>query len=422
MKIAFFNTTITPPVGTLLAGYAAHDVSVAQRGELIASVLCMDDGSRRALMIGLDLIGMDAPYIQRLRRECAAMLGSSDADVIVTCTHTHGGPHTRSSSSSPADDVYTNGIIGKITDDLKKMLARDEFTETEVFFYSAQVNANVNRRYCGAENIARFIPHFRDMEKIADGPVDPEVGMLFFFIPGTADPAYAIVNYAAHPLASHSPGRGGHTLTPDFPALIRDRVRSDTGAECMFVSGACGDLCPRDSEAGFAAAEMLADPVARAVVGGMVSSSRNRKWFQMKEAKLASAIRTFEVPLRKGVNSADAQMPVYLGKDRIETEVQVLSVGEICFVGVPGELLAEVGLEIKWNSPFRRAFVLYNSTGYLSYLCHVNAFVAGGYESNCTPLDYRMSLQLVENAVDAMFEIHGPLQQRPMYLPGDDLQ
>ena len=63
-------------------------------------------------------------------------------------------------------------------------------------------------------------------------------------------------------------------------------------------------------------------------------------------------------------------------------ELQFLTIGDVCFVGVPGELEVEPDLEIKWHSPFRRTWILYNSTDYIGYICPANDFVSGGYESS----------------------------------------
>ncbi|MBQ6471153.1 MAG: hypothetical protein IJJ33_04155, partial [Victivallales bacterium] len=85
-----------------------------------------------------------------------------------------------------------------------------------------------------------------------------------------------------------------------------------------------------------------------------------------------------------------------------ELELQFLVIGDICLVGVPGELVAELGMEIKWHTPFRRAYICYNSTDYVDYLVHGNAMVSGGYEPRNTWFDASVGLQLVSEAVAAM--------------------
>ena len=111
-----------------------------------------------------------------------------------------------------------------------------------------------------------------------------------------------------------------------------------------------------------------------------------------------------------------ALRPSHRGKTEYSLELQLLSIGDICLVGVPGELLAELGLEIKWHSPFRKAFILYNSTDYISYICHANALVSGGYEAKMQQIEYKAGLKLVNTAVDAMFEMHNDRISVPEFI------
>ena len=67
MKIASFKKVITPEVGAYLAGYSLVDKSVMKLDDLYADGLCIDDGERKVLIIGLDLIGVDEWFIRKVR-------------------------------------------------------------------------------------------------------------------------------------------------------------------------------------------------------------------------------------------------------------------------------------------------------------------------------------------------------------------
>ena len=69
-------------------------------------------------------------------------------------------------------------------------------------------------------------------------------------------------------------------------------------------------------------------------------------------------------------------------------------------------MVAELGLEMKWHSPFRKTFVLYDSTAYISYLCHGNALVAGGYEAQEQVTDSRTGLKLLNIAIDGAYKLY----------------
>jgi len=64
-----------------------------------------------------------------------------------------------------------------------------------------------------------------------------------------------------------------------------------------------------------------------------------------------------------------------------KTWVQVVLVGDIAFVGVPGGLFAELGNEIKRLSPFRYTYVVGLANDYLGYFPDNEALDLGGYQT-----------------------------------------
>jgi len=64
----------------------------------------------------------------------------------------------------------------------------------------------------------------------------------------------------------------------------------------------------------------------------------------------------------------------------ITTEIQVLRLGDIYILGLPGEILVEVGLEIKKRAGVEILFVISLSNDAIGYVCHSQAYKEGGYE------------------------------------------
>lgn len=406
MKLASFSRTITPAVGTTLAGYGPCDVSTAVHDDLTIQGFCLDDGRKKVLIISYDLLGMDHSVVTQIRQSCAERIGGTEADVLLSCTHTHGGPHTRSNAGKGRElnREYCNYVLRETVQAVSGLGASD-FQEVLPYFYSARCSANVNRRYTGPENVCRYLPCSRSLEPLADGVTDPEVGLLFF-LTGDGAPREVLVNYAAHPLVSHAEGRSGHMITADYPAMIRGIVSSQTGAHCTFITGAAGDLFPLDSELGFPFMETTARPVAAETIRGLEDARRNPDKFFLKNQEIRTALETFKGRLRESIPEQE-QLPAVAGKKEVDVEVQLLAVGDICFVGVPFELLGEIGLEIKWHSPFRRTFICYNSTDYLDYCCPVNALVAGGYEAHEQKFEALTGLKLLNTVIQGMFKLAG---------------
>ena len=402
MKVASIKQKITPDCGVLLAGYGPHDVSVAVHDDLFVTGVCLDDGANRALILSFDLLGLDACFVQELRRRCAAAAGCDEEAVMLSCTHTHGGPHTRSTRTVPADVSCVLRVM-----DLTEQAVRgmSPFRECDVYFYSGKSDMNINRRVTLGWNVCEQLSDRRYLEPLADGFCDRELGMLLFYDRETRELRHCIVNYAAHPLASHTRGKSGHSVTADYPGVFRKMMEAESGAPCTFVTGAAGDQFPVDSETGFEALPRMAYLLLKEAVKGLTDTVRNKAVFQIPDPELRWCIERFDVRLRP---ETAADHPLYAGKTRVPCEIQLLGFGDtVCLTGVPGEMLAEVGQEIKWHSPFRKAFICYNSTGYLSYLCHGNALIAGSYEAGMQLIAQRESLELVRHAVDGMYRLLG---------------
>ncbi len=403
MKIAWFKKNISPEVGTLIAGYGFKDVSVVKLDDLYMTGLCMDDGKRKALLISFDLLALDGWYVREMRKKCAEILKTRDDLIMLTCTHNHTGPEA-ATPLAPNHDKLNRPYIEKLeTIILDAVRNLQDFRECEVTYYSSRCDENRNRRYITADNHASFTPHRREVVPLAVEYADKEFGELCFFDPTTHLPLYVIGNYAAHPLAGHAPGLGGLRISADYPGAFRDYVTAETGAECMFISGAAGDMIPKQDELGSAAARNMGVRLGMAAIGGIIDSYRNKNRFLIGHTVLGGDIRSFTVPIRK--KYLDRVPPEYKGKNDVTLEIQSLSIGDICIVGMPGEVCAELGQEIKWHSPFRKAFIAYYSTSDFSYMCPANFLVSGGYEGSTQQFGAMGGFELVRTAIESMFAL-----------------
>jgi hypothetical protein len=92
--------------------------------------------------------------------------------------------------------------------------------------------------------------------------------------------------------------------------------------------------------------------------------------------------------LKKGVRFATKKLssseePTDAAKtsEYITTEIQVLRLGEVYILGLPGEVLVEVGLEIKRRADLEKLFVISICNDSIGYVCESKAYEEGGYES-----------------------------------------
>ena len=406
MKFASFDRIISPEIGACVAGYGIEDHSVCKADDLHAIGLLADDGTRKVLIVAFDLLGLDHWFSRGLREKCAAILGIPAECVLFSCTHTHSGPETRTQGKAVErlNKDYLDKLDATICDAVANI---GELRPCRVAYYSIQVDENRNRRYVTADNCASFLPHRKEMTRIADGIADKELGCLFLLSPTSSEPLFVIGNYAAHPLAGHAPGIGGLRISADFPGAFRDYIKSETGADAMFITGAAGDLVPKDDELGMDAVRRMGVNLAKAAIMGLIDAQRNPARFIMKDPPVGGMSKI--MTSRKRNKCRGHLTAEHDAGDTVDMELQVVGIGDVCFVGVPGELCNEYGLEIKWQSPFRKAFIAYCSTAYLWYICQTNLVVSGGYEGDCQIFTTRDSVRFLQTAADAMFDLRDSL-------------
>jgi len=409
VRIASFREVISPEIGAKICGYDADQVSVTKHDDLWAIGLAIDDGRKRSLIVALDLLGLDGETVHPLRRKCAEALGVCESAVLFSCTHNHSGPESVRRFNMP--QFINRPYLDFLEACLMKGVAslKDaRWTTCRVLFNSAFPDENYNRRYTTSDNCASFVPLRREYRPLCLGNhTDRELGLLLFYeegrVSGGDGPVFVVANYAAHVLSSHAPGLGGIRISADFPGYFRDYIRSETGAEAMFVQGASGDLCPHGDEEGMGAARQTGENLARAAIDAMADADRNPMRFYVRKPVLASSIRELKLPIRADLRGRI--QPEFDGSDDMTVEVQCLSVGDIAFAGMPGELLAEPGLEIKWNSPFRRTWIANLSTGFCGYMATPNFMVAGGYEPLKQSFRSRGTFKLVSETIDQLFAL-----------------
>ena len=62
-----------------------------------------------------------------------------------------------------------------------------------------------------------------------------------------------------------------------------------------------------------------------------------------------------------------------------------LAMGDVSFVGIPGEGFCEIGRQIRDSSPFQAHFMMGLTMGYPDYFPMKDAFEVDGYESRSSP-------------------------------------
>ena len=100
---------------------------------------------KKILIFSLDLLGLDAPFIEDVKRSVEKSAGIPYGNILLSCTHTHSGPHTRSLEGIELDTSYLESLKEKILEAAAEAVTAAP-VDCDGFHYSAKCDENINRR------------------------------------------------------------------------------------------------------------------------------------------------------------------------------------------------------------------------------------------------------------------------------------
>lgn len=415
-KVGVAEVDITPPVGVGMGGLRCRRLSDSVRDPLLAKAVVFQDTGGTIALCECDLLWVSRETVLKARRMIEQRCGLAAEAVMIAATHTHTGPALSSPKIFPyfpATD-YEATLPKLIADAVVKawearVLARIGVgtAEERRVAFNRRAAWRSQRRMPERDELMsvlkereRLSPVDVDSARLAQeqAAVDPTVGLLFVET-APEKPLVGILNYGTHVTTV-----GGPTfLSADFPAILAEKLRDTYGPEfhSIFVSGPAGDVNVFDSinPLGLQGFEMAVH-VASVLAEDVLDLKQNLEWHE--QGTVGCAARNLTVlrrqPTREQVEAAKDVIRCHTDCDdkfvwhahetlallelsqKCEIEVQVLQVGQTAFVGLPGEIFHEFGLEIKRRSPFPYTFVVELANGYCGYVPTEESFAQGGYE------------------------------------------
>ena len=252
-RFAVARRDITPPVGIYhrMWGAAAHDRSEGIHRPLTATAMVFapatlgDAHARgaasagsagRQILIALDHCLLRPQEMRRfIERVCAAASVKED-ELLVTFSHTHGAGLMETDRA----DLPGGEMIAPYLESMA-MHAAEAVSEAAANLQEATITFTTGRCQLAAhrdlwdERLRAFVCGYHP-----GGPVDGAV--LVGRVTGSEENHLAtIVNYACHPTTL---AWGNRLISPDYPGAMREVVEQATGAPCVFLQGACGDVGP----------------------------------------------------------------------------------------------------------------------------------------------------------------------------------
>lgn len=358
---------ITPPTGYPMWGYGArHDKpSTGVLDSLLARALVLRAGDTKVALVSLDL--GRAPARESMKRIREALARDGMTEVFLVASHTHHAPVLELDTWPKPDKPYTRELEEKLVAVIRKAdLAR---VPARYGVASTETKLNRNRQ-----------------SKRADKPTDAELLVLRVEDLQGKTIAHA-VNFAAHPTMHPADVM---KFSADFPGAMAKVVESETGAPCLFLQGAAGDLSVNPPE-GVKGPDAFGKRLAADVLKLASSIAIDRS--KPKDAELKTAREEFK--FRCVVDLSNHQIKFALGKaffpeliDFFEKEyregvrpsltVAVLD-DSLGFVGFSGEMFSDHANTLRRRARLPHVFVLGYCNDYQQYFPTIQAASEGGY-------------------------------------------
>jgi len=385
---------ITPPLGIPLIGsYGKPSDSILD--ELYAKALVFDDGANRVVIVSVDLLYSPLEEItEPVREAIRENTGIPPENVLVCATHTHSGPEVFSKSKlrpdkridkSTVDVPYRETLIrkiagsvliahknvqpvkigaakGKLPEIVFNRRPRDKTGLVKMAF-SLPAEIRATREVVTAPNgttrVTFDFPSKQD--RMYFGPIDPEVGVLR--VEGAEGRIVgSLVDFGCHPVCIYP--SMSTAISADYPACATRVVEQTEGGICLFALGLAGNAVP--FERGLRPREQI----GRALGG---EALRRLQFLPTTDnVTLEAARRKIVFPTKKSAEEPETEP--------VASEIQALRLGGIYILGLPGEILVEVGLEIKYRAGLENLIIVTICNDAVGYVCHERAYDEGGYE------------------------------------------
>ncbi len=370
---------ITPPIGSWLSGYGSRNKpSEGILDPLYAKALVLDDGQSKIAIVSADLLWVPLEMTNEIRQRVQEKLGIPPQNVMICGTHTHFAPKIDriakdwpDAAVAQIDESYVQVLKKKIFDSI--MLADKDIREVKLGVGKGEMTEIVyNRRTKKPDGTVAMTFNLPPASKdLTFGPVDPELCLLRVDDPNGALVA-TVVNYACHPVSGDPIRDKFYYISADYPGYTAQVIEQAEGGNCIFLLGTAGNMNPvrlNRTHPRMQTGKALGGAVLRHIQFTQPCS----------DVKISALKQPVSLPLKKDL-TPERKLSVGKDAETQNTEIQVLRIGDVYIVGLPGEVLVEIGLEIKAKAGIENLFVVSLANDAVGYVCPRAAYKEGGYE------------------------------------------
>lgn len=434
MYAGFSCVQIQPPLGLRIPGYYHVRLAEGTADPLQLRATAFSCGEEKAVIFNCECIGMNAAAYDIVKKKVSEACGISEDAIYINSIHSH----TSYVIVPPAPDlddmdVHLLKVFQQFADCAK--LALKDLKPCRILTATGEAkDIAFVRRYRMKDGTVRTNPPYGNPDVVAPiGKPDEQVRVIRIQREGAKE--ILIVHFG-----NHADMIGGNLYTPDWPGYLvhtLDRALDDT-VHTMFLLGAEGDLNHRNfynprlglkgTENAKSAARMLAGSVLKVYdLAKPVAADTLRlahKYVQVGKntydpADLPMVEEIVRIYREKGDKAPELQeFPMkYQEALRIKANlsrpeffnlrISGIRVGDIAFIGIPGEPFASIGMDIVAKSAMPMTVVTACTNGYEGYYPDAQAYQEPGYsyEKCASPFAPDCAAILIDGAMSVLKEL-----------------
>ena len=398
------RANLQPHVGCHLQGSLTDRISNNLHDELYAKALVIDNGETRVGFVVCDLIVVIGGMTEKVKARVAEEVGIPPENLLVSATHTHYAPSIMDIALVPPETEFVERVPQQIADAVA--LAVQHLEPAQLGFAVGSVPTEVhNRRHYMRDGSVKMNPPATSPEIVKPaGPTDPALSVL---VARATDrrPLGVLAN-----LSLHYVGSAGLDISADYFGAFDRALQRCAGASfpAIMSNGCAGDI---NNINFFRPRPTAPDPYFHAervanVCAGEAWKAWNTLWEEdyLDDVPLAGAIEWVDVHPRRPSAEQVAADTAYLNEHTVEEDpvrwmycrerlkmqdfpdpvtvpIQAIRIGDLAFVGLPGEVFVEMGLAIKQRSPFQHTVPISLANDCAGYIATDQALDEGSYET-----------------------------------------
>lgn len=441
LQVGFAREKVTPKLGITMPGYYRIRHAEGVRDDLELSALAISCGDTTALMLSLDVLGIPRDVVKDFKESITKAAGIPGDCIYIHGTHIHTGPTVEKDSDEEAVREYVQFLMEKMA---QVSIAALEDRKDAKMGWSVGKAPKVAfiRRFRMKDGSVRTNPGINNPDVLAPmGEVDDRVNVLRFDREGAQ--AVVLVNFGNHPDVV-----GGSLFSADWPGFLRRTMEfAVPDCRCIVFNGCQGDVNHVNVRPDVTDKAYATDPearyafsryIGRAMAGTVLQEYDKVRYVDVD--KIRCLQRTLLIPANQGApedmeqahrlaslhNAGETQelrklypgmmyetvvgealrmVELEKGPAFFEMDLSAIALGNIAFIGLPGEAFTGIGVELKKAPGWELVLPTCLTNGSHGYFPMLDSYVEGGYEARTSRFKAGAAEKMIEEGLKILKEM-----------------